>query len=436
MSHDAAQDRPRAQTALLGSRVAIVGAGPAGLIAAHRLASAGVAVTVFDKMPSVGRKFLMAGRGGLNLTHSDKPHAFLSRYRNASAPLSAHIRAFSPERLRRWAAALGQETFVGSSGRVFPIAMKASPLLRAWLARLGVLGVEIRTRHTWVGWNEAGALVFETPGGQATFTADATVLALGGASWPRLGSDGAWVEILRAHNVAVTPLSPANCGMEIAWSAAFIEKHAGAPVKPIALTFAGRRVRGEAVVTQFGLEGGAVYALSGPLRDGLAQADKVTLEVDLKPDMALHDVEGRLARASRKETLTNRLRKALSLSTVAIGLAREAGALPDTAPGLARRIKACPIQVAAARPIDRAISSAGGIAWSELTADLMLKKRPSVFAAGEMIDWEAPTGGYLLQACFSTGVAAANGVRAFLSGPDRRPDDRSHNLVVRSPADP
>ncbi len=426
------------QTGFACPPVAIIGGGPAGLIAAERLAGEGRRVVLFERMPAPGRKFLLAGRGGLNLTHTEPARDFLARYRAGAPALEPAIRAFSPVRLRQWAHDLGQDTFVGTSGRVFPRAMKASPLLRAWLARLNALGVDIRTRHLWRGWDADGRLVFDSPHGAQTIKAEATILALGGASWPRLGSDGAWTDILAARGVAITPLRPANCGFEIAWSAALLDRHAGAPLKPLAVSFRSATCRGEAVITRTGLEGGVIYALSGPVRDAVMAGGPAEITLDLKPDMPLHEVEGRLVRSARKDTLTNRLRKALGLSPAAVSLLREAGRLPEPAPLLARRVKSCRLTVTAARPIDRAISSAGGVALPALTADFMIRDLPGVFVAGEMIDWEAPTGGYLLQACFATGVAAAAGAAAFLrrDHPASSPDDRSHSPVARSPDGP
>jgi uncharacterized flavoprotein (TIGR03862 family) len=390
--------------------VAVIGGGPAGLFAAEALATAGVKVTVHEKMPSLGRKFLMAGRGGLNLTHSEGLEPFLGRY-SASEWIGPMLSAFPPGDLIAWAEGLGQQTFVGSSGRVFPKAMKASPLLRAWLGRLTGLGVAFRTRSAWRGWTPDGALTF-TGGHEAR--ADAVVLALGGASWGRLGSDGGWAPLLAAKGVEITPFQPANGGFTVAWSEAFRDRFAGAPLKAVALTHAGRTVRGEAVVARYGLEGGAVYALSAELR----AAVPTTVTLDLRPASTADQLTDRLSRERGGQSLSNFLRKAASLSPVEINLLREGHGkdLPAGPRALAGAIKAVPIRLTAAQGLDRAISTAGGVALSELTQQLMLRKLPGVFAAGEMLDWEAPTGGYLLQACFATGRAAALGALAQLRG--------------------
>ena len=396
------------------THVAIIGAGPAGLIAAEHLAGLGHAVTLFDQMPSPGRKFLLAGRSGLNLTHSEPHEKFLARYGAAADWLAPALQAFPPEALRAWCEGLGQPTFVGSSGRVFPTAFKAAPLLRAWLRRLEALGVVFAPRHRWLGWTDAGALRFATPGGEVTAEAGATLLALGGASWPRMGSDSAWVSLLRARGVQVADLLPSNCGVRIAWSPVFLGRFEGVPLKRIALSVGGTTVRGEAVITRTGLEGGAVYALSAPLRAALAAEGRATLSVDLRPDIDLTTLATRVDGPRRGRSLPNFLRQQAGLSPVAIGLVQEAlhaGAEPGT---LSRLIKAVPLTVDGMQPLERAISSAGGIMRQEVDAHLMLRRLPGIFAAGEMLDWDAPTGGYLLQACFSTGVHAARGMAAWL----------------------
>jgi uncharacterized flavoprotein (TIGR03862 family) len=392
--------------------VAVVGGGPAGLMAAEVLSVAGVAVTVYERMPSVGRKFLMAGRGGLNLTHSEELEAFLGRYGAAQPTLRPLLEAFTPAALVAWAEGLGQETHVGSSGRVFPKSHKASPLLRAWLARLRAQGVEVLTRHEWLGWDADGALRFRTPQGEVVARPDAVILALGGASWPKLGSTGGWADILAKDELEVTPLRPANVGFDVAWSEVFRERFHGQPLKNIGVSFEGGAARGDAMVTREGIEGGAIYALSAALRDGVAAAGSALLEIDLRPDQSVGQLTARLAVPRGGQSMTNYLRKAAHLSPVEINLLREAHGveLALTAGGLARAIKAAPIRLTGAGPIDRAISTAGGVAFSGLDDDLMLRARPGVFVAGEMLDWEAPTGGYLLQACFATGVAAAKGV--------------------------
>jgi len=391
-------------------RVAVIGAGPAGLMAAEVL-SGEAQVTVYDRMPSAGRKFLLAGRGGLNLTHGEPLDAFLTRYGGAPAVLRAAIAAFPPEALRAWSEALGQPTFVGSSGRVFPRAMKASPLLRAWLRRLDAAGVRLALRHHWIGWDEQNRLAFETPDGARSVAADAAVLALGGASWPRLGSDGRWVGALARAGVAIAPLRPSNCGFLVAWSDVFRARFAGQPLKRLALSFGDHVVRGEAVITATGLEGGAIYALSGPLRDALAATGGAALHVALRPDLS--DAERRLDVPRGKQSISTFLRKVLSLSPAEIGLLQEAtrGKLAGLAAAeLARLVNAVPIHLTGTAPVARAISTAGGVSFDATDVRFMLRDRPGVFVAGEMLDWEAPTGGYLLQACFATGAAAGRGV--------------------------
>ena len=395
--------------------VAVIGAGPAGLMAAERLAGAGVRVTVHERMPSVARKFLMAGRGGLNLTHSEPLEAFLKRYGDEPREVARWIDAFSPAELIAWAEGLGQPTFVGSSGRVFPRAMKASPLLRAWLERLQTMGVEVRTRSRWTGWRD-GALVLQTPEGERLEQADAVVLALGGASWPRLGSDGAWRPWLEAAGVEVAPFRPANAGFDVAWSDAFKLRFAGRPLKA-AFSFGGRTVRGEAVISTYGIEGGAIYALSAALRDAIEADGAAVLTVDLKPDLSLERLAERLQRPRGKASLSNHLRKAAGLDSLAIGLMREAGDPPAQGAALAERVKATPLRLLAMQGLDRAISSAGGVRLDQLDENLMLRRRPGVFVAGEMLDWEAPTGGYLLQASFASGAVAAAGVLSWLDRP-------------------
>jgi uncharacterized flavoprotein (TIGR03862 family) len=400
---------------LCKTQIAVIGAGPAGLMAAEVLAQGGAGVTVCDAMPSAGRKFLMAGRGGLNLTHSEALPAFLARYRVAPPQLAAAIEAFPPDRLRAWSEALGQTTFVGSSGRVFPNSFKASPLLRAWLRRLDSIGVQFKLRHRWIGWDDDGRLLFATPGGQRAVDVRATVLALGGASWPRLGSDGAWVETLQAKRVAISPLEPANCGFTVAWSDVFRDRFEGHPLKGVALSFGSHTVRGEAMVTRTGLEGGAIYALSAELREAITSSAKTTLRIALRPDLETGDLVARLSAPRGKQSFSNWLRKAAHLSAVSIGLLQEAAMASGvslsslSAANLAGLINAVPIELNGIAPIARAISTAGGISFDELDADFMIRRLPGIFAAGEMLDWEAPTGGYLLQASFATGAAAGRG---------------------------
>jgi uncharacterized flavoprotein (TIGR03862 family) len=402
------------------AHVAVVGAGPAGLMAAEVLARGGAAVTVYDAMPSAGRKLLMAGRGGLNLTHSEPLLEFLKRYGAATSHLAPAIEAFPPQRLREWSEALGQPTFIGSSGRVFPKVMKASPLLRAWLRKLDATGVHLELRHRWTGWDQDGQPSFQTPDGPRAIDARVTVLALGGASWPRLGSDGAWAETLAAKGVAISPLRPANSGFVVAWSDIFRDHFEGQPLKGVALSFGGQRVRGEAVITRTGIEGGAVYALSAILREAIEKSGQATLSVALRPDIDNDELIARLSAPRGKQSISNWLRKAAHLSPVAIGLLQEAAvasgaALLSLSPArLAGLINAVPVRLTGTAPIARAISTAGGIAFDELDADFMIRRLPGVFAAGEMLDWEAPTGGYLLQASFATGAAAGRGALKWL----------------------
>jgi len=401
-----------------GQDIAIVGAGPAGLMAAEVLADHGARVTVYDGRPSVGRKFLLAGRGGLNLTHSEDMERFLARYGDAAPRLRAAIEAFPPSAVRAWCEGLGQETFVGSSGRVFPKSFKASPLLRAWLRRLDAAGVRFALRHHWTGWDERGDVVFDAPE-RVTIRPDALILALGGASWPRLGSDGGWAEIMAKSGIAVSQLRPANCGFAANWSAVFRDRFDGHPLKGIALSFGGQSVRGEAIVTRDGLEGGGIYALSAPLREAIAASGEATLAIALRPDIAATEVQRALDAPRGKQSLANVLRKAVKLSPPAIGLLHEAAlassaklsALSTTS--LAGLINAVPIRLTAPAPLASAISTAGGVAFSEIDDNFMLWRRPGVFVAGEMLDWEAPTGGYLLQASFSTGAAAGRAALAW-----------------------
>jgi hypothetical protein len=400
--------------------VAIIGAGPAGLMAAEVLAQGGARVTVYDAMPSAGRKFLMAGRGGLNLTHSEKLPQFLARYREAAPRLAAAIEAFPPDRLREWSEALGQPTFVGSSGRVFPKAFKASPLLRGWLRRLDAAGVQFSFRHRWIGWDECGRLLFRTPDGEHAVDTSATVLALGGASWPRLGSDGTWVEMLAAKGVAISPFQPANSGFTVAWSDVFRNRFEGQPLKGVALMFGPHVVRGEAMITRIGIEGGGIYALSAELREAIGSAGHVILHVALRPDLGPDELSARLAAPRGKQSLSNFLRKAAQLSPVGIGLLQEAAMVSGkslsslSAANLAELINAVPLRLDGTAPIARAISTAGGISFDELDQDFMIRRLPGLFAAGEMLDWEAPTGGYLLQASFATGAAAGRGALKWL----------------------
>lgn len=401
-------------------RVAVIGAGPAGLMAADVLAGSGLAVTVFDAMPSVGRKFLRAGIGGLNLTHGEAFDRFVTRYGEAREALLPALQAFTPEDLRVWAQGLGIVTFTGSSGRVFPVGMKASPLLRAWLQRLQRQGVQFQLRHRWLGWQADGSLRFSTPDGEVPVQADAVVLALGGGSWARLGSDAAWLPCLQQRGVAVSPLQPANGGFEVGWSEVFKQRFAGQPLKTVVLSFhdvEGRlqQQRGECLVTQHGLEGSVIYALSAGLRRVLQGDGSVTVHLDLMPDRSEADLAARLARPRGKASQSSHWRKSVGLEGVKAGLLRECA--PDSLAdplALAAAIKALPVRLVGLRPMDEAISTAGGVAWQALDEKLMLRGLPGVFCAGEMLDWEAPTGGYLLTACFATGRQAARGVLACL----------------------
>ncbi len=404
--------------------IAVVGGGPAGLMAAEVLATSGAAVTVFDRAPSVGRKFLLAGRGGLNLTHTESMTEFLDRYGPARARLTGAIEAFGPAELRAWSAGLGQETFVGSSGRVFPSGFRATPLLRAWLARLGELGVDIQVRTAWTGWTDDAALTFrhETTGEIRVVRPEVTVLAMGGASWPRTGSDGGWVEALTAAHIDVAPLRPANCGFVVDWSVSFGRRFGGVPLKNIAATVGAVTVRGEAMITSTGIEGGAIYGIASPLRDAIdagrdADADGAgaALTVDLQPDLTEVALARRMSARRSSDSVSTRLRRGAGLSAVAAALLAEVsnGPLSNDSERLAKMIKAVPIPVSAAQSIDRAISTAGGVMFDQVNDDFMLTDRPGTFVAGEMLDWEATTGGYLLQATFSTAVAAAQGALAF-----------------------
>lgn len=397
-------------------RVAIVGGGPAGLMAAEALLAAGLEVHLFDAMPSLGRKFLMAGKSGLNLTHSEGFENFLTRFGAATPHLEAALRAFTPADVTEWARGLGIETFTGSSGRVFPVGFKAAPLLRAWLKRLRAAGLTIHVRHRWTGWADDGALSFETPGGIATFTSDATVLATGGASWPRLGSDGNWATWLAARGVTINALRPANCGFDVAWTPLMKERFAGAPIKSVALTFGGERHRGEFVVSEHGVEGSAIYAHSAALRDAIEREGEAVLMLDLAPDRSLERLTSDLARPRGKMSMANHLRKTTGLDGAKAALLHECSSTdvfekPDA---LATSIKTVPLRLVAARPIEETISSAGGVAFEALDDGLMLRSLPGVFCAGEMLDWEAPTGGYLLSACFATGRVAGAAAGAWL----------------------
>ncbi len=399
-------------------RVAIIGGGPAGLMAAEVLGQAGVNVDLYDAMPSVGRKFLLAGVGGMNITHAEDYAAFVSHYGERAGDLRPLLDAFSPDSLREWIHGLGIDTFVGSSGRVFPSDMKAAPLLRAWLKRLRESGVQLHTRQRWLGWDEHGALRIAGPQGETRVEADATLLALGGGSWARLGSDGAWVPLLQNRGIAIAPLQPANCGFEVAgWSEHLREKFAGAPLKTVSLALPGEAPRkGEFVLTATGIEGSLVYALSAPIRNTINRDGAATVLLDLLPDRTLTQIASALARPRGSQSMAKHLHRQLKLDGVKAALLRElTDATTFQAPqALAAAIKALPIRLVRPRPLDEAISSAGGVPFEELDEDLMLRRLPGVFCAGEMLDWEAPTGGYLLTACFASGRAAAEGMLRWL----------------------
>ncbi|WP_462401802.1 TIGR03862 family flavoprotein [Pseudomonas sp. Marseille-QA0332] len=398
--------------------VAVIGGGPAGLMAAEALAQAGVAVAVFDAMPSVGRKFLLAGVGGMNITHSEPYPAFVARYAERHAPIDALLQDFDGPALRQWIHGLGIETFVGTSGRVFPRDMKAAPLLRAWLKRLRDAGVVIHTRHRWLGWNADGSLRLAYPQGELKYQADAVVLALGGASWARLGSDGAWLPLLAERGVAIAPLQASNCGFEVqGWSQLLQDKFAGAPLKNVALALPGSQPRkGECIVTALGLEGSLVYALSAPIRETINRQGSATVLLDLLPDRPVDKIVQALAKPRGSKSMARHLQAQLGLEGIKAALLRE---LTDQATfadpeRLARAIKALPIELLRPRPLDEAISTAGGVRFEALDASLMLERLPGVFCAGEMLDWEAPTGGYLLTACFASGLRAGRAAAAWV----------------------
>ena len=403
-------------------RVAVIGGGPAGLMAAEVLSQGGARVDLYDAMPSVGRKFLLAGKGGMNFTHSE-PHAdFVGRYGRRAAQVAPWLEQFDAQAVREWIHALGVQTFIGSSGRVFPTDMKAAPLLRAWLHRLREAGVQFHMRHRWLGWN-GQALRFATPDGEREIEADAVILALGGGSWARLGSDGAWVSLLAQKTVAVAPLRPSNCGFDTGWSAHFSGRFAGAPLTTVAITSTnadGEQVRrqGQFVVTATGVEGSLIYALSADLRDQIDSAGSATIFLDLVPDFSAQKVHDEVTRPRGARSMASHLQSRLGIKGVKSGLLREclsAAQFADTAQ-LAAALKMLPLRLTGARPIDEAISSAGGVCFDALDpATSMLLALPGVFAAGEMVDWEAPTGGYLLTACFASGRAAGNGALAWLA---------------------
>lgn len=407
-------------TALPG--VAVVGGGPAGLMAAEVICRNGIAVSLYDAMPSLGRKFLMAGKSGLNLTHAEPLADLLGRYEDRREQLAPMVQAFAPQVLRDWAHGLGVETFVGSSGRVFPRSMKAAPLLRAWLHRLRQAGVAIHVRHRWLGFDENGCLRFAAAEGERRVRAAATVLALGGGSWSRLGSDGAWATILSRAGVAVEPLLPANCGFEVNWSEHVRTRYAGTALKSVSLGLVDRhgtslRQQGEFVISSYGIEGSLVYAFSRPLRELIARDGGATLQLDLMPAWPEDRIRAALSKPRGKRSLSEFLRRQLGLTGIKLALLHELVTKSDMADPhrFARIIKTLPIRCERTRPIDEAISTAGGVSFTELDANLMIKRLPGVFCAGEMLDWEAPTGGYLLTACFASGHLAGQGVTRWLS---------------------
>ena len=418
--------------------VAIIGGGPAGLMAAEVLAKRGVSVAVYDAMPSVGRKFLMAGKGGLNITHAEVFSDFVSRYsssvaQSTSADVSDNhhpptienlLHDFSPNNLREWIKGLGLDTFVGSSGRVFPTDMKAAPLLRAWLHRLRELGVTFHMRHRWLGWDQQQALRFLTPEGEISIKSDVLILALGGASWPQLGSDGAWTKFLQQRDLKIAPLRPANCGFEIEWSTYFKTHYAGEPLKSVAVIVGALYKQGECVISEHGIEGGLIYAVSALLRETIDTQGFSILQLDLLPDWSLERVQKEVAHARGSRSMTSHLQSRLGLKGVKLNLLREVLGAEQmhNSDLLASSIKALPLTLKATRPISEAISTAGGIMFKELNAYLMIKKSPGIFCAGEMLDWEAPTGGYLLSACFASGHAAGLGAYEWLKSASQLSD--------------
>ncbi len=401
----------------MSHQIAIIGGGPAGLMAAEVLLERGAQVALYEAMPSPGRKFLVAGKGGLNLTHSEPREDFLSRYGARRPQIEPLLENFGQDELRAWARELGIETFVGTSGRVFPADMKAAPLLRAWLKRLQVNGLQIHTRHKWVGWEKDNSLRFETPDGEKIVKADAVILALGGGSRPELGSDGGWIPQLTERGVDVAPLKPANCGFDVNWTAHFRDKFEGQPLKSIAVTFKGQRKLGEFIITKNGVEGNLIYALSAQLRDEIEIAGSAKIELDLIPDWSEETLIEKLSRPRGSRSISSHLKRTVKLTGVKSGLLWEFVSKEDflDPKKLAAAIKALPIPLVAPRPLEEAISSAGGVTFESLDEKLMLRAMPGLFCAGEMLDWEAPTGGYLLAACFASGRAAGFGVLDWLN---------------------
>ena len=402
--------------------IAIIGGGPAGLMAAEAANAAGEEVDLYDAMASVGRKFLLAGKGGLNLTHSESSEKFLSRYGARRTQIAPTLASFAPDQLRTWARGLGIQTFIGTSGRIFPTDLKAAPLLRAWLRRLRRAGVQFHVRHRWIGWDEQGALLFTTPEGNRSVQADAVVLALGGGSWPKLGSDASWVPLLAGRGIHIAPLQPANCGFDICWSEHFRTKFAGHPVKSVAIIVrnaAGAESwhPGEFIITETGVEGGVIYTVSAALRDEILAKGSATLRLDLAPDRDVPRLTHDLSRPRGKRTMATHLQRQAHIEGVKAGLLREVVSKEDFAnpARLAAAIKSLPLRLVAPRPLEEAISTAGGVPFESLDEQLMVRTLPGVFCAGEMLDWEAPTGGYLLTACFATGQKAGAGAAAWLT---------------------
>ncbi len=403
-------------------KIAIIGGGPAGLMAAETACAAGAQVELYDAMPSVGRKFLLAGKGGLNLTHSEPSEKFLSRYGARRGQLTPLLTAFGPDALKAWAKGLGIETFVGSSGRVFPKDLKAAPLLRSWLRRLRKSGVQFHVHHRWIGWDEQGSLLFSSPDGPRSIQTDAVVFALGGGSWPKLGSDAAWVPLLKKRGLHIVPLQPANCGFDVGWSEHFRTKFAGHPVKSVAVVMRSDVGTeswhpGECVITDTGVEGGVVYTVSATLRNEILAKGSATLRLDLAPDRESSRLAHDLARPRGKRTMATHLQRQAHIEGVKAGLLREVVSKEDFADPvrLAAAIKSLPLKLVAPRPLEEAISTAGGVPFEALDERLMIRDLPGVFCAGEMLDWEAPTGGYLLTACFATGRTAGAGAVKWLS---------------------
>lgn len=398
-------------------RIAIIGAGPAGLMAAQEALTCGASVTIYEAMPSAARKFLMAGKSGLNISHAEASAGFVARYSAPDARLREMVSAFGADEIRDWMDDLDEPSFVGSSGRIFPVAMKASPLLRKWLLKQAEQGAKLETRHRWTGWTPDGQLSFITPDGPVGVTADATILALGGMSWSRLGSDGHWAELLVSRGVSIDPFEPSNCGFEVDWTSRLLDQHEGAPIKNVKLSVAGRSTQGDIVITRRGIESGAIYPLAASLRNELSDHGVTSLFIDLVPDITADVLASRLASANKKDSSSNRLRKAARLDKVKVALVNEVnrGAPPVGPTELAELLKALPVTLTGTAPLDEAISTAGGVSWDALDDDLMLHEIPGTYCAGEMVSWDAPTGGYLLTACLALGRVAGRSAAERLS---------------------